>query len=123
MNHKETLRGKGGVKTRIFNDRTNSFFVEITGKRPEPRIYRDSNGTVYGIERFKASRSARVPMSCVSDIKGAREQAEMLLRAVESMPAPAPPTPPLPEPDSSAWVNAVLSSPPPLPPEIEELFN
>src|SRR6516165_8413564 len=103
MNHIDALRGKGGeVEVEIFNDRKNSFFVEIKGKRAEPRIYTDPRGMIYGIERSNASRLVRVPLSGVSDIKVAREQAVMLIKALESMPPPSPPTPSLPEPDVSA---------------------
>jgi hypothetical protein len=69
MKQIKIFRDRAGAEVRLFKDsktvvqtkgqkpetrKSSTFVVRIRGPKTEPRIYRDENGRVYGIERFSS---------------------------------------------------------------------
>jgi hypothetical protein len=103
MKQIKIFRNNGGAEVRLFKD-SNTFVVRVKGPKPEPRVYRDSDGRVYGIERLPApGSSTRITLNATNS-SAAQYQAKTMLKTVKDV-STAPP-PPLSEPtttDISAW--------------------
>jgi hypothetical protein len=130
MNKLKTIRGRDRAKVSAYTQ-NGKYYIEGKGRRPAPRIHRDSAGRLIGIERFPA------PTIPVQELKGMEEYLEKevpknvrasvakslaehqlpdILKSIEDMTSAAaditPPTVTHTDPSTAAMVAQWLSSPP-----------
>jgi hypothetical protein len=78
--------------------------VRVKGQKPEPRVYRDSDGRMYGVEKLPAPGSS-APISLNANTLGeGQHPTKAMLKAV--LDVSSPPRPPLPgptPPDITSW--------------------
>jgi hypothetical protein len=81
MRQIKIFRGKDGTEVRLFKNST-EFIIWLRGPKPEPRVYRDSDGKVYGIKRLPALVSSTPITLTATNSSDAHYQAKTMLKAV-----------------------------------------
>jgi hypothetical protein len=92
MNRLKTFRGKEGIEVSLYTLNYN-YYITAKGKKPNPRIYRNSTGTVYGIERFPSPKPRKAMALRANNRQDVEYQVEVILKSFEDAAAPLFPLP------------------------------